>query len=958
MQWSPRVLSVWGKSDIETLRWMPVVRHLEDSAAVAGWLWDQWLPASVRHTVARSLPGGDQDGRILLTWLAGVHDIGKVSPGFAVKITQVGPHSRDFQGVLDDMAVHGLAVAPKVTKDREPPHCAVGQFLLTQWLTKEFAASDGPQGDRRAATRLRRTAVSIAGPVGAHHGVPAGSLLLNSLAAHPGVGLRHPAWCDAQAEVLSGMAEATGAGDRIEAWLRAPLPMPTQILLAGAVVVADWLASDSDRFPYDDPRTSGERAKAAVTEWDLPRPWTPALSDADPQTLFKERFPSLRGDRIRPIQRAAVDAARSAHQAPLMVIEAGTGDGKTEAALMAAEVLASRFGQGGVVFALPTQATSDGVFRRIQSWVDNLPDIGRTSIFLAHGKAALNDDYRGLIRAGRIVGIEGEATGEAAGMANAVVTSWLRGRRKGMLADFVIGTIDQVLFGALKARHLPMRHLALAGKVVIIDEVHAADTYMRVYLCRVLEWLGSFGTPVILLSATLPSHIREELVDAYRAGAGFPGGAGSPRPDTYPRLTVIAGGSTSYAVEATTEPGREVHLVAAQGADDTAWLAEVAQAVEAGACVAVVRNTVGRAQESYASLCEALGPHRTRLLHSRFLAVHRMSKEQEVRDMLGPGPRGGAQGARPDGLVVVGTQVLEQSLDIDVDLMVSDIAPIDLVLQRIGRLHRHRRPHAQRPALARRARCLVICPRGHADVPDVSPADENIYGSALILRALAVLAPKLAGEPLRIPSDVPHLVEEAYAADLVVPSSWEPALRETDHAHAVAVTEQRARAGAFVLDPPGTSSNLVDWLSAGTDEPDDDAPRSRARVRDTEDSVDVIVVRRVDGAVRPLAGVGTDETVTLPTELGPPSDGVARRLSGCTVSLPRMFTHSWTIDRVIADLERQGAEFTGWQQSPWLKGELVLVLSDGASVPVAGWTLSYDPVLGLTQQRMTDGARP
>jgi CRISPR/Cas system-associated endonuclease/helicase Cas3 len=215
------------------------------------------------------------------------------------------------------------------------------------------------------------------------------------------------------------------------------------------------------------------------------------------------------------------------------------GDGKTEAAMMAAEVLAARSGAGGVMIALPTQATSDAMFRRMMEWIEHqpavepegsvVPDGGepddRRSVFLAHGKAWLNPDFRAVPRGrslARDMDSDSDDRAKTRGKCvdhGAYVDQWMTGRRKGVLADFVVGTIDQVLFVSLQSRHVALRHLALARKVVILDEVHSFDAYMDVYLERALEWLGSYGVPVIALSATLPSELRKRLLDAYQRGA-------------------------------------------------------------------------------------------------------------------------------------------------------------------------------------------------------------------------------------------------------------------------------------------------------------------------------------------------------------------------------------------------------------------------------------------------------
>lgn len=926
--WSPAVRAAWGKTDREAGEILRVHRHLEDAAAVAGQLWDHWLPESVKLSISASLPDGLADGRRLYTFLAGVHDIGKVTPAFAIKVERVP----GLGWVRDEMEHVGLPFPIARHGDRLPPHCRLGQVVLERWLMEHQTAS-GIRPTRLAAARL-------AGPVGAHHGLPPSAMELSHSEARPHEITHKGEWRAAQDELLEGMARRAGALDRLPVWLETPLSVTAQIALAGAVVVADWLASDQTRFPFDDSYTSAERAAATLVGWDLPPPWRPQSPSPDP-SQFMARFPHLEGRGIRPVQRAAVEAARAMTAPGLLLIEAGPGEGKTEAAMLAAEHLAARFGLGGIVFALPTQATSDGIFPRLRDWVNTL-GIPLTSIFLAHGKAALNDDYRALSRAGRIAGV---GDPEAATDQVAVVTSWLRGRRRGMLANFVAGTIDQVLFAALRARFVSLRHLALVGKVVIIDEVHAADTFMQVYLRRCLNWLAAHGTPVILLSATLPPQMRRELVQAY-SGPGVK----IPESAAYPRLTIAVDDVSVIDVPA--DPRRERNLTVRLAPE---WSDEVCRAVEDGACVAVVHNTVTRAQDSYASLVAVLGAERVMLVHSRFLAVARMARERRLRELLGPAGPDGCTLARPRGFVVVGTQVLEQSLDIDVDLMVTDLAPVDLVLQRAGRLHRHHRAPAQRPASVARPTLLITGVDVHdRQPPDLDPGAAAVYGRSALLRAMAVLQPCADGVPVVFPTQVPRLVQAGYD-DLAPPPGWEEAWQEAEAEARATVVRLEEAARAFLLPEPNSQSTLVGLVTQGSNEPEDDSSAtSRARVRDTDETIEVIVVIERDGQIRPMPEAGLPDDTILPTELGPPPDEVARRLAACTLRLPGAMTRIWgdsrgyaAIDRVIADLERQGAHLSGWGQSPWLKGELVLTLDDHNEATVDGWRLTYDADRGL-----------
>jgi CRISPR-associated helicase Cas3 len=622
------------------------------------------------------------------------------------------------------------------------------------------------------------------------------------------------------------------------------------------------------------------------------------------------------------------------------------GTGKTEAALLAAEVLAARFGCGGVYFALPTMATSDAMFRRVADWIGNLDGIGVMSTYLAHGKAGLNDDFRGLMRPSSMTKVHD--SDDMSCDTRAEVLSWLSGRKKGVLANMVVGTIDQLLFAALQAKHLVLRHLAFAGKVVVVDEVHAADDHMRMFLVRALEWLAAYGVPVVLLSATLPAAQRQELADGYRRGLGL---ASEPVPADapYPAVTVV----DATGVEIGSSPDEVVvpQPVTLRCLDDDLETLAVefeAQLVDGG-CVAVIRNTVGRAQEAARFLEERFGTDIV-LHHSRFIATHRIRREAELRAELG------RDSNRPTRRIVVGTQVLEQSLDVDFDLMVTDLAPVDLVLQRLGRLHRHDRGEAGRPPLLRQPTVLItgIDDWTDAGLPEPVGGSRIVYGASRLLRAAGVLGLSSSGTvSIDLASDIRALVERAYGDTPPVPDAWLPAVSMADRKQAEASDAQRAKAEPFRI--PGIDEldgSLMGWLGYG-DASEAENPRSEGagRVRDTEDGIEVIVVqRRSDGEVVFIDdGSQYAGTSVVPT-LGPPEWKLARALAGTTVRFPLLMTaNPADFDAVLDALEAQAHE--GWQESPWLAGQLALHLDDGWCAQVAGFDLHYDLRYGLSAVR-------
>lgn len=422
-------------------------------------------------------------------WLATTHDIGKATPAFACQV----------ESLADRMRRAGLDMpTPKRLNDRRlAPHGLAGQALLQEWLIG--------RGWSRSAT-LPFTIIA-----GGHHGVPPTFSGIRELNVHPDL-LWTPGcesvWRSVQKEILDACAEMCGVDDRLSEWRQVKLSQSAQVVLTGLVIVADWIASNSDLFPhfFDGGAPSDEeRVKAAWEGLALPAPWRPVEPVMAADEFFSSRFTLPVGASVRPVQARSVEVARRMSGPGLMVIEAPMGEGKTEAALAVAEVFAARSGAGGVFVALPTMATGNAMFPRLLRWLRRVPDAegaGPRSVMLAHSKAALNDDFGEIVRAGRrVVGVELDGEdGEwrarddrLARSAELVAHQWLHGRKKAMLSSFVVGTVDQLLFMGLKSRHLALRHLALAGKVVIIDEAHAYDTYMSSYLDRVLSWLGAYG---------------------------------------------------------------------------------------------------------------------------------------------------------------------------------------------------------------------------------------------------------------------------------------------------------------------------------------------------------------------------------------------------------------------------------------------------------------------------------
>ncbi len=523
---------------------------------------------------------------------------------------------------------------------------------------------------------------------------------------------------------------------------RLPLPGDSSsasaatLLMAGLCSVADWIGSSADFFPYVvEPVPLDEyyethalpRAERALGEL--------ALRGARPSSRGFEQLFGFEPD--RDVQR--LTTSLELPDGPcLVVVEGPMGSGKTEAALdLAARLLANGSAEA-IYFALPTMATSNAMLERLTRDVPRMFE-GDVSLVLSHGRRRSNERFERIVRTPA-------GSGPYDDEASVICHRWLLGNKRGLLGQVGVGTVDQAMLGALRARHHFVRLYALADSAVILDEVHAYDAYMSVILDRLVEWLGALGAPVVLLSATLPRSTRRRFVAAYAQGAKLccdePGVAPAPAP--YPLVTTLSREGLRESHGAASAPPRTVQIERLAEAEPEA--AVLGRLTERGGMVAWIRNTVGDAQRAW----DARPPGvETILFHARLRAKDRAAVEERVIRTFG---KGAARGH----LLLIATQVVEQSLDLDFDALATDLAPIDLLLQRAGRLHRH---DNKRPAGLETARLLVVSPAAEDAAQLAFGGSGYVYDRA----TLGVTLDLLGQTPqFSIPDDLRPLVEAVY----------------------------------------------------------------------------------------------------------------------------------------------------------------------------------------------------
>ncbi|NLD52368.1 MAG: CRISPR-associated helicase Cas3' [Clostridiales bacterium] len=899
--------------------WLPLTQHLTDSAGIAKKLWNRWLSPGAQKAIETGL-SAPEEACALLVFLAAAHDIGKATPVFQAK--HAFPPNELDQWISENLSYAGLPMKPYeefLGRERTPHALATYQLLVRDGCHRNVAVI-----------------------LGAHHGKPPDKITVMDCTIQAYADHYHmeeagrETWTAAQRELIAFALDLAGFASLSEL----PVPsMTAQVLLSGLVVMADWIASNERYFPYFRPEdtlaecSDAQRLSIAWDRLDLPpSSWIPAGYTPD-FPFYKERFGFAAPNAM---QADVLDVVENICQPGLLILEAPMGMGKTEAALAAAEMFAAASGRTGVFFALPTQATSNAIFPRLLDWTKGLDCGGRYSVNLAHGKAQFNDDFRHLFEGGVNVGGEEE---------DAAVVQWFEGSKKSLLADFVVGTVDQLLMAALRQKHVMLRHLGLGNKVVIIDECHAYDAYMSSYLAMALRWLGAYRVPVIVLSATLPTEKRRMLMEAYldrqflhKISGDLLAQAQNTMPSVpewvdnqgYPVITWSDGEKVGQHVVSDGGPQREVSI---QYIEESVLGERLQELLSRGGCAGVMVNTVRRAQDKAEELRAIFGKEAVTLVHAQFLTPERAEAEKELLQHLGK-HSGNEWRVVPH--IVVGTQVIEQSLDIDFDVLITDLCPMDLLLQRIGRLHRHTR---KRPPRLHTATCHVL----GALEEEFQKGSEAVYGRYLLMRARALLP-----DSMIMPRDIPTLVQAAYNERVPLPIQPEAYGEALEEYHRM-VADKESRASTFRVDAPSASPRvgMVGWLDASVSASE---KQGEATVRDADASIEVLVIRqRQDGSLCFLPWAEGGQELSAGEA---PDPKTAKALARQSLRLPRLLCGPWVIRQTIEELERiNGTLLPRWQDSPWLKGQLFLILDEDFQAWLCGVRLTYRSETGLTCEK-------
>lgn len=817
-------LRPWGKFDVATLAVYPLLFHMIDVGVVAAALWDRFLTSSQRGVIGTGLNVPPEQARSVVAFLAAMHDIGKLIPYF--QSCEPLARVRLGEALLSD-------AGPVADLPHARASMHVGLHLLRE-LGFTLEGNDSP-------------AVRAAQCLGGHHGRFL-QLDVNGAASTHRVKatLGGPLWQELRLRYARVLWHLFTDG-------AAPAQMSAEaaVLITGLTMVADRLASQR-RFWIPNAHTpsfgAGEHHAHARQQAEEEVERSGLARFALDRVPFNVAHEGL--ETPNPLQASVIEQLPglvAARGGGIAVVADAMGAGKSVTALEMARIFNEHCGTQGVMWLLPATAAADQAYEVLDRYVRaHQPEYAPVTLVYNHSD--LNEVYtdRRLTSADESVldGLpddtlitgpdEPPADETETGPGAASPDRWLRGWDNALLAQYTVTTADQAQMAVLPVRYSALRLLAMSGKTVVVDEAHSFSPFSHMQLLRLLHWLGALNCPVVLLSATLPASTACQLVRAYLSGAGRTGIEEKSLAPDYPgwlfadaatatthRMSQRAQNQHRAAQRRTarirTRPvvyrrlGHEGRPVPAD--ERLAVIADILRPVlRYGGCAAVVCATVADAQDTYRYLRSVwTGPLGDLVLvHARVRGWRRRDVLREVRRRLGP------RGPRPDRLVVVTTSLLDTSLDIDVDLMVSDLASLARLLQRLGRLGRFTRlwagrDHERRPVWWNGSDVPVltvlepVSARGATALPPGWAAVEP----ALTLHHTARILTALEKEPLTVPDNVQHLVEQVHGAASV--SAQETARLQQMQAtqHTRTVREQQL-SSIHLAPPPKRVSSLAD----------------------------------------------------------------------------------------------------------------------------------------------------
>lgn len=921
MMQSPKpdhIFHYWGKADPNypgESKWHPLAYHSLDVAAVGVAYLQQ---SSLLKSCCGLLRCSEQEFLSWSSFFLALHDLGKFSEA--------------FQAQRPDLIIELQQRKPNPTKIYSERHDSLGLWLWEEFLVDEVLLKIGIDSSRNTQRSLKCWLLAVTG----HHGMPP--------KPHGNAdNFFRREDKEAATDFVRTMATLllTDEAKRIPTNLDAKNFQQWSEMLswwfAGITVLADWLGSNTQYFPYKKPSMNFEKY------WEYAQGQaTVALAHSGvlPTAIENGRslndlFPKIQ--EASPLQQWAVSV--DIPQAPqIYLLEDVTGAGKTEAAMMLAYRLMEQGLAEGFFIGLPTMATANAMYKRVAEVYQKLFS-GNANLVLAHGHKKLVEEFASSILP---VGTPEQDAAQQDETASARCSAWLADHSKrALLASAGIGTIDQALLAVLHSKHQSLRLLGLFNKVLIVDEVHACDAYMQGVLEVLLEFHARTGGPVILLSATLPSRMKQALFNAYAKGRNQVS-APALCSDAYPLATRWHDGQPvlledALASRACVSRTVQVHYEA----DDEKVFAHILAALQQGQSVGWIRNTVADAMAAFDRLSKTIPPEKITLFHARFALKDRLDKEEQVLSFFGEDSK---QQDR-QGRLMIATQVAEQSLDVDFDVLISDLAPIDRVLQRAGRLQRHVRDAQGNRLVATDAKDKRPAPCLWVYAPAWTAQPKSDWYSAVFKKAryvyghhgqLWLTAKLLQNGSFTMPADARRLIETVFSETETLPESLS---KNAMKAEGQDMSEASlAQLNTLKIDGGYKRGEILDWWG-----------ESKTPSRLGEETMEVMLAKWVDGNLqRWVEGVWTYSMAKVAARLlakvDAPSD-VIQKIAYVNLQQSLPSQGKWCMLLPLTQ-RADGA----WEGEAWTAGNE----KSGKKPELLTWL--YDANFGLRVGKPQDGA--
>lgn len=928
----------------------PLICHLIDVAITAKAIWDEVLPNNTKERLAKvfGLEADLEKAGNLIAFFIGLHDLGKCSPPFALRGLNESEKRQTRR--LIELYRHTECFCTDFKTAAEVPHGFVTSVELPAILKDKFKFPE-------------LFAKSIAEIIGGHHGIfpTSGKLIEIEKLAEKSIGGK--SWRKSRQDfvsTLAGLLEIEGDFSHLP---NTKLDNSTAMIFAGLTTVGDWIGSNADFFPCEiedstksfslDLNTYLEKSKQNAEKALQTLGWSDWII-ATAEKSFDELFPFLPDK--RHLQNVAIEIAEEIGSVGIAVIESPMGEGKTEAAMFLADAFNARLGTRGIYFALPTQATSNQMFGRVEKFLTERfkgKDLN-VQLMLQHGLSSISAEFTEKIENFRNIQNTYDDADKRT-ISNIAAAEWFTYKKRGLLVPFGVGTIDQILLSVLQTKHVFVRLFGLAHKTVIIDEVHAYDAYMSTLLERLLEWLAALGSPVVILSATLPRKKRDSLIKAYLKGLGKAAESDEleqiGESDEYPRISYANAempDKTFKIRQLETSKQNEKTLYLEWKKEDSFVEELKEKLLENGGCVPIICNTVDKAQTLYVQLSTdeffqglaSDGFPKLDLLHARFRFCNREEREERSLKRFGKPDQNGESPHRPQMAVLISTQIIEQSLDLDFDLMISELAPADLLLQRAGRLQRHARP--ERILFKNAPTLWLLKPPTDANgdllipkkgLPDFGKSGA-VYDKHILLRSWLKLRD---GKPIEIPNDIENLIEDVYDDEKIFENltDQEKLLwQETLKTYRKDCELEEDQAKNRYVKPPHYSGHLGRLLGEPKEE---DAPElhpvHQAQTRLVEPTANIVCLWEKDGKLY------TDESYSEEISLSEkPNKEKAKNL----------LFNSLTISSKSVVFSLLGEDVPkGWEKSALLMRHRVLKFGADRKYKKFGYVFHLDENLGL-----------